>query len=264
MRALGRRQQGRKEADLLAREVALQEQDLVADGIGPMDLTEYHLPDLSILPSLCPFNAPMATSTCRLAHPSLYRFLAIFEAAAYRSYYGNPRADHLLTLAKVNVFRAFVRNVAVLGYSREWMTDDALSRFSISGPHPKAVPVTNLPPSLHPTELQQSQPHHPWLDFFPFAPLRDNLIQHEDCMDDSQLCRDLMGFWTMPSEENCMLVWGNPWDPMNWEITEAFLRKWGRLVKGCPEILWSTNHWRLQRGEKRLLWRASFDQIPEA
>lgn len=264
MRALGRRQQGRKEADLLAREVALQEQDLVADGIGPMDLTEYHLPDLSILPSLCPFNAPMATSTCRLAHPSLYRFLVIFEAAAYRSYCGNPRADHLLTLAKLNVFRAFVRNVAVLGYSREWMTDDALSRFSISGPHPKAVPVANLPPSLHPTELQQSQPHHPWLDFFPFAPLRDTLIQHEDCMDDSQLCRDLMGFWTMPSEENCMLVWGNPWDPMNWEITEAFLRKWGRLVKGCPEILWSTNHWRLQRGEKRLLWRASFDQIPEA
>ncbi|KAL4966956.1 uncharacterized protein BDV14DRAFT_207739 [Aspergillus stella-maris] len=161
----------RREADLLAQELALQEQD------------QYPPPDLSILPSFCPFNTSVATSTCRLAHPSLYRFLAVFEAAAFRSYYGNPRADHLLTLAKLNVFRAFVCNIAVLGYSREWMTDDALSRFGISGPHPNAVPVTNIPPN--------------------------NLIQHEDCMGDSQFCRHLMGFWTISSKENCMLVWVN-------------------------------------------------------
>ncbi|KAL4936411.1 hypothetical protein BDV06DRAFT_216704 [Aspergillus oleicola] len=163
-----RRQQERREADLLARELALQKQDQVAEGI---------------LPSFCPFNTSVATSTCRLARPSLYRFLAVFEAAAFRSYYGNPRADHLLTLAKLNVFRAFVCNIAVLGYSREWMTDDALSRFGISGPHPKAVPVTNIPPN--------------------------NLIQQEDCMGDSQFCRHLMGSWTISSKDNCMLVWGN-------------------------------------------------------
>ncbi|KAL4946702.1 hypothetical protein BDV06DRAFT_182151 [Aspergillus oleicola] len=190
--------------------------------------------------------------------------LSVYEAAAYRSYLGNPQADHLLTLAKLNLFRAFVRNIAMLGYSREWMTDDALSRFSINGPfQPKAPPpATHIPPSLRPTELQQSRPHHPWLDFFPFARLRDNLIQNQDSMDDSQFCRDLMGFWTTPDgDANCMLVWGDPWIPMNWEITETFLKKWGGLVKGCPEILWSTNYWRQLRGEKRLVWRATFDTV---
>ncbi|RAL03712.1 DUF3425 domain-containing protein [Aspergillus ibericus CBS 121593] len=180
---------------------------------------------------------------------------------AHQSYRGNPQADHLLTVAKLNVFRAFVRNITVLGYTREWMTDDALSRFSIHGPHPTNPVGTSLPSSLRPTEMQRSELHHPWLDFFPFARLRDNLIRYQDCMDESRFCQDLMGFWTMPTEENCVLVWGNPWDPMNWEITEAFLRKWGGLVKGCPEILWSTNYWRRLRGEKRLVWRASFDTV---
>lgn len=230
------------------------------------DATQHPVPDLSILAQLSqeagPVTGPIATSSCVLAHPRPYRLLSVFEAAAYRSYHGNPQADHLLTLAKLNVFRAFVRNIAMLGYTREWMTDDALSRFSISGPHPK-LPVAELPPSLRPTDLQRSQLHHPWLDFFPFARLRDNLIQNEDLMDESQFCRDLMGFWAVPGEHNSILVWGDPWDPMNWEITEAFLQKWGRLVKGCPEIFWSTNHWRRLRGEKRLVWKASYDTIAE-
>jgi hypothetical protein len=46
---------------------------------------------------------------------------------AYRSYCGDPRADHRLTLVKLNVFRAFVRNITALGYTREWMTDDSLT-----------------------------------------------------------------------------------------------------------------------------------------
>lgn len=79
-------------------------------------------------------------------------------------------------------------------------------------------------------------------------------------MDDSQFCRDLMGFWAMPDEDNCMIVWGDPWDPMKWEVTETFLRRWGWLVKGCPEIIWSTNFWRQVRGEKRLPWKISFGE----
>jgi hypothetical protein len=200
---------------------------------------------------------------CCLSHPDLYHYLAVFESAAYRSYCGDPRADHRLTLVKLNVFRAFVRNITALGYTREWMADDSLSRFSVQGPHPAYQDGVAIPASLQPTALQQKQPHHPWLDFFPFARLRDNLIRHEDLMDDSQFCRDLMGFWTMPDEDNCMVVWGDPWDPMNWEITETFLRRWGWLVKGCPEIIWSTNFWRRVRGEKRLAWKVSFDETSE-
>ncbi|KAL2847168.1 hypothetical protein BJY01DRAFT_246942 [Aspergillus pseudoustus] len=279
------RQRIRQEAALLADKRALQqhEAEVVAGlALAPIDPAQTQTqtqqphppPDLTSL--LCMLSTEGAApsklrelmasngSSCVLPHPHLYRLLGVFEAAAYRSYAGIPKADHLLTLGKLNVFRAFVRNIAVLGYSREWMTDDALSRFSISGPSPsQALPETKLPSSLRPTQLQQSQPHHPWLDFFPFARLRDNLIRNEDNMDDSQFCRDLMGFWTMPAEDTCVFVWGDPWNPMNWEITEAFLRKWGWLVEGCPEIFWSTNYWRQLRGEKRLKRKTIFD-VPTA
>lgn len=264
---LGERQRIKREAEGLAEEHALQQPDQVASHVALTDLTQNSFYDLSILAQLsreaCRANGLIAANGCVLPHAGLYRLMTVFEAAAHRSYRGNPQADHLLTLAKLNVFRAFVRNIAVLGYTREWMTDDAISRFSISGPHPTTLPAVNLPLSLRPTDMQRSRLHHPWLDFFPFAQLRDNLIQNENSMDDTQFCRDLMSFWTVSSESNCLLVWGNPWDPMNWEITETFLQKWGRLVKGCPEIFWSTNYWRRLRGEKRLAWKASYDTMVE-
>ncbi|KAK9849988.1 uncharacterized protein MYU51_012739 [Penicillium brevicompactum] len=143
-----------------------------------------------------------ALRQCYLSHPHLYHHLIAFESAAYRSYCSDPRADHRLTLVKLNVFRAFVRNITALGYTREWMTDESLWRFSVHGPHAAHQDERVIPASLQPTELQQKQPHHPWLDFFPFGRLRDNLIRHEDTMDDSQFCRDLMGFWNMPDDDN--------------------------------------------------------------
>ncbi|OKL56242.1 hypothetical protein UA08_08544 [Talaromyces atroroseus] len=174
-------------------------------------------------------NSPQSTE-CRLTRLETYELQTLFEAAAYQSYIGNPRADHRLTLVKLNVFRAYVCNITALGYKREGMTDDSISRFNIHGPH--APLEGSIPASLQPTALQQTKAHHPWLDFFPFAQMRDNLVAHEDEMDDSQLCRDLMGFWNMAEHDNFMLVWGDPWDPMNWEITEAFLQKWGWLIIG--------------------------------
>ncbi|GKZ38321.1 hypothetical protein AbraIFM66950_010451 [Aspergillus brasiliensis] len=267
-RAWRERQRARKQATCLMEERALQYREEAVTGtllINPRQHYYDSSPDLGILArfseNTCQsVGSRIGSSSCLLPHPYLYHMLSVYEAAAYRSSLGNPQADHLLTLAKLNVFRAFVRNIAILGYTREWMTDDSLSRFSINGPF-QLTASTHIPPSLRPTELQQSRPHHPWLDFFPFARLRDNLIRNQDSMDDSQFCRDLMGFWTMPDEANCMLVWGDPWIPMNWELTETFLKKWGGLVKGCPEILWSTNQWRQLRGEKRLAWRASFDTV---
>ncbi|OGM43978.1 hypothetical protein ABOM_007986 [Aspergillus bombycis] len=201
-----------------------------------------------------------AGSPCRISDPEVYELLSLLESAAYQSYLRNPSSDHRLTLVKLNVFRAFERNITALGYTRSKLTDDAISRFSVDGPR-KADDLSEslLPAGLQPTTLQKRQPHHPWLDFFPFAHLRDALIRHEDTLDDSQLCRDLMGFWTMPTvSDNCMLVWGDPWEPMNWEVTEAFLGKWGFLVRSCPEIIWSSNHWRQERGERRLKWKVSF------
>lgn len=160
---------------------------------------------------------------CALAEPHIYRLLSLFESAAYKSYIGNPCADHLLTLVKLNVFRAFVHNISILGYNRGWMTDDALSRFNIMGPHLNELQGVSIPASLQPTAVQQSQPHHPWLDFFPFAQLRDRLIEHEDLIDDSGFCRDLMGFWNLP-KDNFMLVWGDPWNPIIGKSQRHFYR----------------------------------------
>ena len=63
---------------------------------------------------------------------------------------------------------------------------------------------------------------------------------------------DIMGFWNPDANDPALLVWGQPWDIANWEMSEAFVKKWGWTVQECSELLKSTNRWRAQRGEKRL------------
>ena len=79
--------------------------------------------------------------------------------------------------------------------------------------------------------------------------MRDNLIRAGD-FDDDQLCMDIMGFWDMSTESCGLLVWGDPQDLANWEVSEEFIRKWPWVVGGCGELLVSTNRWRATRGEK--------------
>ncbi|PYH85145.1 hypothetical protein BO82DRAFT_261460, partial [Aspergillus uvarum CBS 121591] len=207
------------------------------------------------------------TSTSTSPHPdrkpctdlttqgNLQALLTDFTRVAYASYiHGSPTLDHLLTLSRMNVYRAFATNMATLGMGigAEWMHDDALSPFTTLQPH-SALDPTSLPLHLRPTKLQQTVPHHPWLDFFPLPRLRDNLVAMADRFDDEELCLDIMGFWDSPTQTYSLLVWGEPSDPGNWEITEGFLRKWPWVVRGCAELLASTNRWRARRGEKLLL-----------
>ncbi|KAL4874474.1 hypothetical protein BJY04DRAFT_203844 [Aspergillus karnatakaensis] len=180
------------------------------------------------------------------------KLLERFSQRAVESYvHGSPSADHLLTLCKVNVFRAFMSNMLTLGMSPgpEWMDDDALSPFGTQ--LPGYVAPDELPVSLRPTKLQTRVVHHPWLDFFPFPRIRDNLILAGD-FDDHPLCLDIMGFWEVKEESCGLLVWGDPTDPRNWEVSENFLRRWPWVVAGCPELLESTNRWRSSRGEKMI------------
>ena len=37
------------------------------------------------------------------------------------------------------------------------------------------------------------------------------------------------------------------------QISEGFARKWAFLLKGCGDLIKSTNRWRKVRGEKRLI-----------
>jgi hypothetical protein len=166
---------------------------------------------------------------------------------------GSPTSEHLLVLTKVNVFRAFGHNMNLLGWNPDHMDDDAISQFNI----PSAAEAStspdygDMPASLHPTRIQRTIPHHPWLDFFPSPRMRDNMIQAGDDWDDEALCHDIMGFWAHDSTAAPgLIVWGEPWDIRNWELTEAFLKKWQWIVRGCPEIMNSTNSWRARRGEK--------------
>jgi hypothetical protein len=97
-------------------------------------------------------------------------------------------------------------------------------------------------------------PHHPWLDFFPFPKMRDCLIMAAHLFDDEELCHDLMAFWDTRNTNATLIVWGQSWDPWNWEVTEEFAAKWGWLLRGSPELLVSTNYWRKRRGEAPVAW----------
>lgn len=181
-----------------------------------------------------------------------FEHLQRFTESAYQRYmHGLPAADQLITLSKVNVFRAFATIMDMMGMppSTDWMDDNALSVFTTQGPGIKEH--SSLPLALRPTMLQNTIVHHPWLDFFPVPKVRDNLLCAGDAWDDEAFCVDIMGFWDSSQGSDCsLLVWGDPLNPASWEVTEEFLRKWPWVVRGCPEILQSTNYWRQQRGDK--------------
>ncbi|KAF3019616.1 hypothetical protein E8E15_007835 [Penicillium rubens] len=195
-------------------------------------------------------------SFCR--NPELLQDILVrFAESAYESYArGDPTADHLMTLTKVNVFRAFAQNLRLIGWLEFWMDDDAISLFNTVLPQrpPRQDDNSLIPANLQPTRIQKSIRHHPWLDFFPFPKMRDNLIEAGDDWDDEQLCHDIMGFWGESTMDTGMLVWGEPWNAQNWEVTEPFLKKWQWVVRGCPELMDATNSWRARRGE-RLIFR---------
>lgn len=178
---------------------------------------------------------------------SLYEAVALmsrFNKGAYERYHAaDPCIDQLFTLSKFNVLRAFLDNMASLGLIFEAMADDALSPFNITFPkiNDKGIP----PASLSPTPLQYKTLHHPWLDCFPFPRMRDNLIMASESFDDCELCTDMMD----PTNGDIgVMVWGDPWLPQNWEVSQLFVHKWSWVIKGCPELLVSSNYWRAHRG----------------
>jgi hypothetical protein len=151
---------------------------------------------------------------------------------------------------RVNVFYALARNIALLGFDDAWLTDDAVSPFNRQGPLPETAPA--CPDTLRPTQLQVSVSHHPWIDLFPCPRMRDNflaavLLHGEDAIDEDALCRDVVDGGAEAGTE-ALIAWTDSWSPRGWEVTEAFLRKWGWLVRGCVEMQAGTNAWRQRRG----------------
>jgi hypothetical protein len=169
-------------------------------------------------------------------------------------------ADHLISLVYYNVYRALISNVQMLGLDLNLMyLDDYPSPFLPLSPSANSN-ILHLPPTLQPTELQRTTAHHPMWDIFPEAQIRDNILLYgEDNIDDLQLCLDMVGNGDYTGHEhfdsqerNGLIVWGEPWDPLGWEITPFFARKWNFLLKGAYNLQESTNKWRAQRGEEPL------------
>jgi hypothetical protein len=128
------------------------------------------------------------------------------------------------------VTRALVVNARILGLNTQSMSRESrslLTSTSVAGTVPDC-----LPPSLKPTSLQLVIPHHPWVDLLPVAEMRDNLLRRdENSYDAARLCRDMRGFQEVKDGRGGVTVWGEPWDPCGWEITEAFARKWPWVIQ---------------------------------
>ena len=72
--------------------------------------------------------------------------------------------------------------------------------------------------------------------------------------DEDELCVEVFHPYDQceSEEKPALIVWGESGDIRGWEVNVAFLKKWGWLLRGCNELLQSTNAWRMQRGEKTL------------
>ncbi|TVY45665.1 hypothetical protein LOCC1_G006014 [Lachnellula occidentalis] len=191
---------------------------------------------------------------CRLTNIQTQQLVCEFKQWAKRYLVmGSPMNSHLQVEAfvKLNVFRALVSNARDLGFTpEETMDDESLSPFI--EPSNALCRSRTLPSALRPTKLQGKIPHHLWIDLLPIPGMRDNLLRAEDNYDDMELCGDLVGFFSGSTDRAAMVVWGDPWDPNSWEVTEWFLNNWAWTIKGCLQLLESTNYWRKKRSEKPL------------
>ena len=106
------------------------------------------------------------------------------------------------------------------------------------------APMERLPPTFAPTLQQQVIPHHPYVDMLPWPSLRDRLLASLTAINEPEFLLDV--------SSDGLRIWGStPWDPMAWELTPAFARKWWFLLD--QDIMHTTNFWRRQRGEEDLV-----------
>ncbi|KAG7126162.1 hypothetical protein HYQ44_001202 [Verticillium longisporum] len=175
-----------------------------------------------------------------------------------------PRPSQLQLLIRLNVLDGLARNAEALGFPVKGLcADEFISPFNYQNGHrPSSQP--SHPESLSPTAPQRTVRHHPWVDLFPLARLRDNILRGLDSgtIDEDELCSDLLNVedtnWSDVKKPS-LILWGEPWDIKGWEASAAFLRKWGWITQGCPELIEGTDYWRRIRGEQGIVFDVSDD-----
>ncbi|KAH8597332.1 hypothetical protein B0O99DRAFT_593069 [Bisporella sp. PMI_857] len=156
---------------------------------------------------LSPLDLPRASAACMYSAMELQKLISSFER--WINSQNSPIGDHVVVLVKFNVFRALFTNSNVLGFiMHDCIEDNAISPFATS-PIPT---LETLPVGLHPTHLQRTTAHHPWLDLLPVPRMRDNLIRAGNDFDDMPLCGDLTGFLHPGTGSTALIVWRDPWD----------------------------------------------------
>ncbi|KAK6500531.1 hypothetical protein TWF481_010874 [Arthrobotrys musiformis] len=180
------------------------------------------------------------------------------QTNGYRLRYVPPKIapdNLLLSLIHYNVIRAFLTNLQYFNIPLSaLMSDEITSPFCTSNTVPE-----NLPLTLHPTPMQMIYPHHPYIDLFPCAKARDNMIMmltRDRGLVDDAMCDDLC----CTEGESGLVVWGPPERIESWEITPHFAGKWSWLIKGCTELQRATNRWREARGDLPI----RFEEINES
>lgn len=173
-------------------------------------------------------------------------------------------SDHLITLIQYNVLRACLANLKLLNLVEATNTAEECGQAVVhilTDPVPFSETGQPLiPPPLHPTLLQRTVEHPPWIDIIPHPVWRDNLIRATGTYDADEICNDVVGgLWddsvtSGPDvSERGIIAWSPPWDMSGWEASEGFLKKWSWLLQGCGDILEHTNKWRRMRGEDDLV-----------
>ncbi|KAF2251473.1 hypothetical protein BU26DRAFT_423746, partial [Trematosphaeria pertusa] len=173
----------------------------------------------------------------------------------------SPGYHYLLTLIQYNVMRAVITNLSLCQILQQ-LPLECRAALNIPLIH---HPPSTLPPTFTKTKIQREMEHNSWIDAVVCAQLRDNLIlaaagRMQGCegrkLDEDELCDDVCGGLYEGYDDSAargLLVWSDPWRVSSWEISPGFAAKWGFLLRGCREMVESTNRWREARGEEPLV-----------
>jgi hypothetical protein len=125
------------------------------------------------------------------------------------------------------------------------------------------APVSNpaVPAWLQPTTVQQTIPHHPFIDILPWPSVRTKLILAlaQPAHLRPPAARDTNPMITLMADTDDIVdgcrVNGDGFNADDWEVGQAFFSNWWWALD--PKIVNSTNQKRVQRGASRLQLSAS-------
>lgn len=202
-----------------------------------------------------PTNLAVSSVTTRLIPPVIpYQDLNAGDAAGDRTpaFRFPLSVDHqLIVLIQINVLRALMTNMSILSLQHR-MPAECGAALSIAQLPEKP---STIPPALMPTRLQESLPHDPWIDMIPFPGMRDNFLLNQGVFDHDEFCEDGLGGLYEGYDDiksRGIIVWGDPWSPTGWEVSEGFAKKYSLLLRGCDDLIAATQKYREARGEERL------------